>query len=627
MPDTEVLEPALPDPPESESGGDADTQERTEDSLRAALRLPSLSQVDPPLRKRLGWLVTGGVTLLAAVLRLVGLGHPAGLMFDEIYYVKDAYSLWHNGYESQWREGADKLVEAGDFSALTTDPAFIVHPQLGKWLIAFGMQLMGTGPVGWRFAAALAGVLMVLLLARLTLRLTRSITLAGLAGFLLAIDGVAITESRIGLLDVFVGLFGLLCLYLVVRDRLWLRALLARRLAGTVAGTRLRLPLARPWLLAAGVSLGLTCSVKWTGIYLLAVVGLLVVVWDLTALRAVKAKRWLVPLALSAVSDFVHLVVVSAVVYVAGWWSWFLHPQAYKHGWAAAQRAAHGAAPRGWLPDSLNDLLEYHLVMFNFHVNLDADHPYKSDPLTWLLQLRPTSFYWPGEDGLREVGREHACGGSNCVEAITSVGNIPVWWAAFAALVVAVVVLVALRRDWRAWVPLAAYLGLYAPWFLYRQRTIFTFYTVSFVPEVVLLLVLVLGAASGLLPPLPGSDRPHSWPTWLRLSRPDPARTPIIPRPVADRPVDTARPRFDQTSSDGTVIIVPPRQPAPPAPVEVWQQEQEEIAQPLNRGGLVLTASVVVLATVFAVLWWPLWTGSNVSYDFWYWHMLLPSWI
>jgi len=47
----------------------------------------------------------------------------------------------------------------------------------------------------------------------------------------------------------------------------------------------------------------------------------------------------------------------------------------------------------------------------------------------------------------------------------------------------------------------------------------------------------------------------------------------------------------------------------------------------LHGEGIVLTGVVVVAAVVFAVLWWPLWTGQTVSYEFWRWHMLLPSWI
>ncbi|WP_194949847.1 dolichyl-phosphate-mannose--protein mannosyltransferase [Actinomyces trachealis] len=596
---------------------------RSEDGLRKALHLRPLNSVPSLLSKRVGWAVTVLVTTLAAVLRLVGLSHPKGLMFDEIYYIKDAYALWHNGYESQWRDGADKLFAAGDFSALTDKPAFIVHPQLGKWLIALGMQLLGTGPVGWRFAAAIAGTLTVLLLIRLTLRLTRSVTLAGVAGLLLSIDGVGLTESRIGLLDVFIGLFALLSLYFLVRDREWTRARIARQLAGSGPGQRPRVGWFRPWLLACGLSLGLTCSIKWSGVYLLAVVGILVVVWDFTALRSVGAAgfwpRWIV----GAVVDFVHLVVVSVLVYVGGWWSWFTHPGAYNHGWAAGKRAAQGTVPRAWLPDALNDWIEYHLVMWHFHVNLDSDHPYKSSPEFWLIQQRPTSFYWPGEDGLREMGQEHACGVSKCVQAITSVGNIPIWWSAIVALVVVLGVLVIAQRDWRAWVPLAGYLGLYAPWFLYRNRTIFTFYTVAFVPEVVLMLVLALGLASGLMGALPGSSygaRAWSAPHWLSHQ---PSRIPILKR-SAPVPSVTNRPRFDETSGDGTVIVPPPREARPADAVAVAAAEPEEQVHVI---GVLLIILVVTLAVVFAVLWWPLWTGRTITYDFWYWHMWFPSWI
>jgi len=74
-----------------------------------------------------GWIATGIVTLIAALTRLIGLGHPDRLMFDEIYYVKDAYALWHNGYESVWSDNADELFAKGNFSALTLEPAYVVH--------------------------------------------------------------------------------------------------------------------------------------------------------------------------------------------------------------------------------------------------------------------------------------------------------------------------------------------------------------------------------------------------------------------------------------------------------------------------------------------------------------------
>lgn len=45
------------------------------------------------LRNPIGWAIATGLAVIAAILRMIGLGHPKELIFDETYYVKDAYSL------------------------------------------------------------------------------------------------------------------------------------------------------------------------------------------------------------------------------------------------------------------------------------------------------------------------------------------------------------------------------------------------------------------------------------------------------------------------------------------------------------------------------------------------------
>ena len=67
-----------------------------------------------PVRFRL-WYWGGplAVTLLAAVLRLWNLGHPKALVFDETFYVKDAWSLFHLGYEGSWPAEADPSFITG----------------------------------------------------------------------------------------------------------------------------------------------------------------------------------------------------------------------------------------------------------------------------------------------------------------------------------------------------------------------------------------------------------------------------------------------------------------------------------------------------------------------------------
>ena len=52
---------------------------------------------DATLLGRWEWLTPVLVTMLAAVLRLWNLGHPHTLVFDETYYVKDAWSQWMLG--------------------------------------------------------------------------------------------------------------------------------------------------------------------------------------------------------------------------------------------------------------------------------------------------------------------------------------------------------------------------------------------------------------------------------------------------------------------------------------------------------------------------------------------------
>ena len=592
-------------------------QPRTREQLRAVLGLPS--RLPSRVVTRNGWIATVVTTLIAAFTRLWNLGSPHEIMFDETYYVKDAYSIWHLGYEGTWAQNANASFVRGNFSTLSPEASFVVHPPLGKWLIATGMEL--TGPAsswGWRLAVALAGIATVFLLCRLVWRLFPSPLLVGLAGLFLAIDGVGITESRIGLLDGFIGLFALAAVYCIVRDRQSQRERIARLLEGTAAGALAPKAGWRPWMISAGVLLGCACSVKWSGLYLLATIGIMTVIWDGTALRAVKAKVWkLETLVSRGWGNFMRLVPVAGVTYLLSWFGWFMNPTAYKHGWAAAERAAGRGS---WLPDSIADFIEYHRAIYKFHVGLSTPHSYMAKPSGWLLQMRPTSFYWQSNDTLGADA--YQCDTRNCVRAITSIGNIPIWWAAFVAVFV-VVAYVALKRDWRGWVVLAGYIGLYLPWFMYWDRTIFTFYTVAFVPFVVLALTVALGWGIGLLDGdgvvtagsggSAGSGSAGATGS-AGAAGADAAGTDASDGDVSD---DVAT---KETNAKGNL--------------------KDELGAYLGGGqvlgkdyepsmfmGLILTGIIALAAVVFAVLWWPIWTAQVVDYNFWLWHMLFKSWI
>jgi dolichyl-phosphate-mannose-protein mannosyltransferase len=125
-----------------------------------------------------------GATLLAGVLRMWRLDVPQTLMFDEIFYAKDAcwYAL---SSEAVCKIGYEQTA---------------VHPPLGKWLLAAGIRVFGYDAFGWRVAAAVAGTVTVALLFVLGRKLLGSTLGAVTAAVALAIDPLHFVQSRVAML-------------------------------------------------------------------------------------------------------------------------------------------------------------------------------------------------------------------------------------------------------------------------------------------------------------------------------------------------------------------------------------------------------------------------------------------
>ena len=444
-----------------------------------------------PSDRLLGWLGPLAVTVVAGILRFWELGRPRAFVFDETYYAKDGWSLLHFGVEQNYikaaKEGdpdpANEQILAGDFEGIWSgDPSYVVHPPGGKWVIAVGEQIFGMTPFGWRFMVALLGTLAVLLVARIGRRLFRSTLLGCVAGVLLTVEGLAYVHSRTALLDPMVMFWALVAFGALVVDRDRTRERLAARLDDTVwarFGPALGL---RPWRLVAGVALGMACASKWSGIWFVAVFGLLTVVLDMGARRTAGVRRPRIGALLrDAPPAFASLVLVALAVYIASWAGWFLGGEdAYLRDWA---RENPGPA---LVPDALWSLWHYHSEAWKFHNALTTFHSYRSSPWGWLVLARPVSYYYEGPT-LGEKG----CEVEQCSQAITALGTPVIWWASLVALPV-LVFLWAARRDWRAGAILAGVAAGYLPWFLFQERTIYSFYAVAFVPYVVLAIAMCL---------------------------------------------------------------------------------------------------------------------------------------
>lgn len=458
-----------------------------------------------PAQVRLwGWLATAGAGLIAILTRFIGLNHPHQMVFDETYYVKGGYSLITYGYERDWtgEDASEIFVQGSDIAARTTAD-YVVHPPFGKWLIGFGQSLFGTdNGFGWRFATALAGVISVMLITRIALRMFRSVPMAFLAGLFMAIDGVGIVLSRTGILDNLLATFVLAGFWAVLKDRDWTRRRLAHRVAyGTVTAHGIPTSylgpvlLWRPWLILAGTFIGLGCGVKWSAAYALAVFGILVFAWDTAAKKQLKVRGWFTSgIVTGGIPAFVNFIPVALVAYVGAWTSWFLNPNSFKRGWAENQRIIREDVPFDGLGDAVAEWIAYHKQMWEFHTGLDSPHTYQSQPWDWILQIRPVNFYWPPQEKIVQD-----CGAERCVQAINSVGNPAIWWLAAASLLV--VIWFAFRHgDWRAWAILAGYGAMYLPWFNYIGRTIYQFYSVAFLPYVILALIFALSWVTDMLP-------------------------------------------------------------------------------------------------------------------------------
>ncbi|HEU4676734.1 MAG TPA: phospholipid carrier-dependent glycosyltransferase [Motilibacteraceae bacterium] len=429
-----------------------------------------------------GWLGPLLVAVLAGVLRFWRLGVPANKIFDEIYYATEGNSMLHYGVEYKIAEHV---------------PEFVVHPPVGKWVIAAGIWLFGDNSFGWRAPIALLGTLSVLVLARVARRMFRSTALGCAAGLLLAVDGQHYVESRTALLDLTLSAFALFAFAALVVDRDRSRARLAGVVERSAEGGPDRLGRfgpglgLRPWRLVAGLMLGLACATKWNGVFFLAVFGLMTVLWDLGARRAAGVRRpWLGTLLRDALPAFVSLVVVSLAVYLVSWTGWFRSDpaHAYDRGWAAT-RPASGLG--SLVPDALRSLWHYHAEMLHFNTTLHAFHPYKSNPWGWPVLARPVSFFYE-----QPVQGDRGCQVDKCSQAITAIGNPVVWWGGTLALLL-LLLLWAGTRDWRAGAVLAGVVAGWVPWFDFQSRTIFSFYAVAFVPYLVLALVLALSLVAG----------------------------------------------------------------------------------------------------------------------------------
>ena len=428
-----------------------------------------------PADRLRGWAATAVIAALAALTRFMNLGSPtdAGTpIFDEKHYAPQAWQLLHNfGVED--------------------NPGFglVVHPPLGKQLMAVGEAAFGYTGLGWRFSGAVCGVILAVLVMRIVRRISRSTLVGTMAGLLVIVDGVSFVSSRTALLDVFMTLFVVAAFGALMVDRDDVRrrldtALWEGRIAETPWGPRLGV---RWWRFGAGVLLGLACATKWSGLYYVVFFGVMTLAMDVAARRAYRVPRpWLGVLRRDTGPAAYVFGLIPLGLYLLAYAPWFASETAVNR-----HEVGQSIGPRQWWqpPDAIRSLWHYTYKAYHFHSTLTNSagnhHPWESKPWTWPMSLRPVLYAIDNQD-------VPGCGSSSCVKAVLLVGTPTMWFLAVAVLLYALWRAM-VRRDWRYAVVLVGYFAGWLPWLANIDRQMYFFYAVPLAPFLMMAIALILG--------------------------------------------------------------------------------------------------------------------------------------
>lgn len=313
------------------------------------------------------------ITFLSLLLRIIKLDQPKSLAYDERYYPVQAYSLLHFGYEKDTLNhyGSNNPIDLigqkfaeGDHDIFLNSGYFSSHPPLGKLIIGVG-ELLGSNPIFWRLPSAITGSLSILLLILTANHLLNSKKSALLAGGILAIDPLALSINRLGMLDSILEFFIIAAAYTWIKNK----------------GYILSSKLSYKTLSVISILLGAATAVKWSGAYYL----LSFLTWTLLQYfhsqkqelelknsnfkKSTKKIYSFLSLTILSLTKTFFLGVIAVIVYLSSWTSWLASHGGYMRN--ASQLS--GETVFKIVPSPLRDLLLLHKEMLKMHLNFSEN--------------------------------------------------------------------------------------------------------------------------------------------------------------------------------------------------------------------------------------------------------------
>jgi Gpi18-like mannosyltransferase len=356
------------------------------------------------------------------------------MYFDEIYFARTAYEHLHK-----------------------MEPYENTHPPLGKLLMAAGVKVFGMTPFGWRFAGALAGVILVVTMFFMGRLLFGTREAGLLCSALMGLDFMTYVQSRLATVDIFAVLFIVLMYYFMFRFYLM----------AEVAHKRAMIDLA-----LSGLFFGLGAATKWLCLYGGLGLGIIYLHRLYRESRSLPLQKTpqgkdkkrkqqdavpIRPLLIKyALYGLVFFVALPIVIYTMSF------------------------IPFMMLPGPGHDLLsvfDYQIHMYQYHKSVKGSHPFASRWWQWPLIIKPMWLYM-GED--LPAGK---------AASIVTMGNPVIWWSGL----IGVLVLLYLGVVKKA-LPVVGGLIIvgvasnYGPW-VFVPREVYIYHFFATVPFMVLGLV------------------------------------------------------------------------------------------------------------------------------------------
>ena len=338
--------------------------------------------------------------------------------FDEIYFARSAYEYVHNISNYEW-----------------------THPPMGKLIIAIPTLLFGFSPLTYRIMNNLAGLLMIPVMYMLAKRLFKNEKSAFLAAILITFDNFHLAQSRLATVDSILVLFSLLSILFML-----------------FSFDKNNSPKKQiKYLLLSGLFIGLAIATKWTGLYV--GLGLAIIFFinlynqnkkelkNIFKLNSLNLLIFINTLITIPVSIYYLMLLFSrntAKTFITIYFAIFiiaLIAYIYKHLLKekylfrlsivciisfiilpiSIYILSYLIFPNvGNYDGSLTGVINQIKVMYNYHANLEATHPFTSKWYEWPIMYKPVWYY---------------SGGANTIKStIVGIGNPIIWWSSIPAI-------------------------------------------------------------------------------------------------------------------------------------------------------------------------------------------------